>query len=115
WLRAIHPRIPGSHLRVFPDAIRRAPDALLRHSRDALIFRRLSDRALVDDPEAVHERLHQQSSSSAAGSADDAPRRAVFLDRVGRRNDGRAPYDAEGRDRKSTRLNSSHVKISYAV
>src|SRR5207302_6280510 len=26
-----------------------------------------------------------------------------------------APFDGVGRDRKSTRLNSSHVKISYAV
>src|SRR2546426_6959260 len=28
---------------------------------------------------------------------------------------GRPPRDGEGRDRKSTRLNSSHLVISYAV
>src|SRR5690606_40622677 len=31
------------------------------------------------------------------------------------RRDVRTPTRAEGQDRKSTRLNSSHVKISYAV
>src|SRR5436309_12102482 len=35
------------------------------------------------------------------------------LDRDGRSEGGRIPLNAE--DRKSTRLNSSHVKISYAV
>src|SRR5690606_42128702 len=36
--------------------------------------------------------------------------------RVGARRAGHAaPWRAEERDRKSTRLNSSHVKISYAV
>src|SRR2546430_13178650 len=41
------------------------------------------------------------------------------LSRMGHLADGRAKYVAEvqktGRDRKSTRLNSSHSQISYAV
>src|SRR5690625_6283370 len=40
--------------------------------------------------------------------AGDRPRRA-------RRSDGVSNFDIGGRDRKSTRLNSSHVAISYAV
>src|SRR5207302_2400276 len=35
-----------------------------------------------------------------------------FLDRVAT---GILAFEGQGRDRKSTRLNSSHVKISYAV
>src|SRR5690606_4726578 len=43
----------------------------------------------------------------------------LFLDEVHRFNkaqqDAFLPYVEDGTDRKSTRLNSSHVKISYAV
>src|SRR5690606_41349923 len=35
--------------------------------------------------------------------------------RIGQRGVLRVPADPAGADRKSTRLNSSHVKISYAV
>src|SRR5690606_39392202 len=51
----------------------------------------------------------------ALGVAADAERtqEAVVAEGVGAEHLGeRAPHDA---DRKSTRLNSSHVKISYAV
>src|SRR3712207_8094000 len=44
-------------------------------------------------------------TSMTRAAQDDAP--------VDRR--GRAPAKAPGRDRKSTRLNSSHANISYAV
>src|SRR3712207_8768302 len=41
---------------------------------------------------------------------DDAP-----LRRQAERRDRRGPVGRQGRDRKSTRLNSSHANISYAV
>src|SRR5690606_40121903 len=51
----------------------------------------------------------KSDSAGAAGTGDDARgggRRSPSSGSLGR---------ARGRDRKSTRLNSSHVKISYAV
>src|SRR5690606_42152735 len=53
-------------------------------------------------------------AASAAGTFDSASRRAD----LGTRSSfdrARALDGAHARDRKSTRLNSSHVKISYAV
>src|SRR5690606_39767202 len=43
------------------------------------------------------------------------PRARVVPDRRGRADGARAADRHVGGDRKSTRLNSSHVKISYAV
>src|SRR5690606_41026919 len=52
----------------------------------------------------------------AAGHAHSSVRRRPCLENSisiqGRR---RSPFPSSRRDRKSTRLNSSHVKISYAV
>src|SRR3712207_4401635 len=50
----------------------------------------------------------------AAGGPGDAQRGGV-APAAGRRRRGRRPRDAGGGDRKSTRLNSSHPYISYAV
>src|SRR3712207_7539971 len=47
----------------------------------------------------------RHTATAAAGEARDGLRRAVL----------RAPARARRRDRKSTRLNSSHANISYAV
>src|SRR5690606_40310211 len=44
-------------------------------------------------------------------AADDAVAESVAAVQIGEVDDGRA----DGLDRKSTRLNSSHVKTSYAV
>src|SRR5690606_39925943 len=44
-----------------------------------------------------------------------APGQVVFHELVGRKHAGARHGHALGEDRKSTRLNSSHVKISYAV
>src|SRR5690606_40678218 len=61
---------------------------------------------------------------SAASSAEDGPARApavAVVDRCARHAaflpacDREREDQDEGGDRKSTRLNSSHVKISYAV
>src|SRR5690606_41904311 len=41
--------------------------------------------------------------------------RTVFIDRTRRTAVGQTTNEMIERDRKSTRLNSSHVKISYAV
>src|SRR5439155_12057585 len=45
----------------------------------------------------------------------DEPRRHVSLDAACRRPQRRRELQGRERDRKSTRLNSSHVAISYAV
>src|SRR5690606_40509001 len=77
---------------------------------------------------ALHSFPTRRSSDLNARSRQDGPVTAAGLGRVGRRRGIAAPQtrnetrldhaDAdiyrEG-DRKSTRLNSSHVKISYAV
>src|SRR3712207_7786233 len=57
-----------------------------------------------------HERRRQPR---AAVDPDGGPRGLPGL--VAGRNEGRLLSQAEGPDRKSTRLNSSHANISYAV
>src|SRR5690606_39863377 len=58
-------------------------------------------------------------SHAFARAPDRGPRAFLggVFPRNGRRSDGRAPAGrlSHDEDRKSTRLNSSHVKISYAV
>src|SRR2546430_14452876 len=59
--------------------------------------------------------LHDALPISAAGAAAAASRNRAAR-RPGRRVEGDAGSDAHrGKDRKSTRLNSSHSQISYAV
>src|SRR5256885_699540 len=62
-------------------------------------------------------RLHDDAhgaSDQAAGTETDAARRKI-REIVGGRDDVGGDVDVEGGDRKSTRLNSSHREISYAV
>src|SRR3989442_2383434 len=54
--------------------------------------------------------FRSQSAPLVLRSAELTP----FPDGPARHDDGR-PAPCEGADRKSTRLNSSHVRISYAV
>src|SRR5690625_5631864 len=76
-------------------------DALPSWQRPPLVDRAGEER--LGDP---GELQHQRSPPSPATAAD----------RVSDRNVGsRRSGDHRGRDRKSTRLNSSHVAISYAV
>src|SRR5690606_40529918 len=51
--------------------------------------------------------------AAAGDGVDDAAGGAAELDRVAAGLDLELFVEAEGQDRKSTRLNSSHVKISY--
>src|SRR5688572_31919903 len=70
------------------------------------------------DPEVARLRVreaegpcdHRSAHSRRANHADYRARRGRGEERRRRRGDGRG-----GRDRKSTRLNSSHSQISYAV
>src|SRR5207302_2233392 len=58
------------------------------------------------------------AAAAAADSADSAPARAsIPWSQIGAEagTDYKGDGGSCGRDRKSTRLNSSHVKISYAV
>src|SRR5256886_8809743 len=93
--------------------IRRPPRSTLFPS--PTLFR--SDRAIVGD-RAVHRvRLHVarldalEPDVAVDGLGGDVPRRVAQRDPFVHRVEG----DTAARDRKSTRLNSSHSQISYAV
>src|SRR5437870_7318391 len=64
----------------------------------------------------IQETRHEESVLVQACFVRRAGRRGRAA-RLGRRRNaaGARPEAARGRDRKSTRLNSSHVAISYAV
>src|SRR5947209_18227893 len=53
--------------------------------------------------------------STRVESSPPGGERASIPDRHARRATGRTPWHASRLDRKSTRLNSSHANISYAV
>src|SRR5207302_9591253 len=83
------------------------------HHRDLHSFptRRSSD--LGDTPEVIEAVSWLGRGALAEKQADRAVRYAVEAQRlVGKRSPDEA---LRFKDRKSTRLNSSHVKISYAV
>src|SRR5438045_7112020 len=86
----------------------------------------LSSFASRVDPRYLHSFPTRRSSDLlvllAAGPAIDAARgprpardRGIGPLRRGRRAEGRGPAARLEQDRKSTRLNSSHLGISYAV
>src|SRR5690606_40839081 len=93
----------------------RAPTATL--SPYATLFRSL--RALLRAAGAQQQRCEEDER----GGAEAAAPRPMFCDgsgvAAGSRNPCKhlafGPGRSRGADRKSTRLNSSHVKISYAV
>src|SRR5436190_17184683 len=63
----------------------------------------------------VHRRAQGRRLGRAAGALDLA-QHLPPQERVGRSHDGRlGPGHEDAQDRKSTRLNSSHTVISYAV
>src|SRR5690606_40894805 len=70
-------------------------------------------------PAGQAARLPEQGEERPGGARGDPPGRGTLpdpgRDRTHRRRVPavRADLDADDRDRKSTRLNSSHVKISY--
>src|SRR5690606_40216611 len=82
------------------------------------LLHRLEQRALGAGRGAVH--LVRQQHVREDGAALEAESLgSPLVDRaaedVGRQEVRRELHALEGEDRKSTRLNSSHVKISYAV
>src|SRR5438477_2110004 len=62
--------------------------------------------------EGKRERPRRAGARGGRGGRGGGPRGAG---RGGRMRRGGAGREARGRDRKSTRLNSSHMSISYAV
>src|SRR5690606_7921631 len=90
-----HALVPGLELVVVQDV---AGEVLGREVRGVDLQHRLADR--------------QQATAVGTGQGQPAD---VGLVAVLLRPDVRRPLLVDGRDRKSTRLNSSHVKISYAV
>src|SRR5437870_13205005 len=66
------------------------------------------------DPQSLHSFPTRRSSDLAAWSAPASAPVARQLARASRTGTGRG-RPAAPQDRKSTRLNSSHVAISYAV
>src|SRR5690606_40334412 len=70
------------------------------------LFRSLDDAAL---PAGIESRIEMLKGTAAAGAEVAARRGGAMRPRLQQLETGGAE------DRKSTRLNSSHVKISYAV
>src|SRR5690625_5725346 len=68
---------------------------------------------------SAHRALHsfptRRSSDLACRNAQRAGHRKLIQPEHERDGDGSRDHHANYRDRKSTRLNSSHVAISYAV
>src|SRR3712207_7043502 len=69
--------------------------------------------ALAGPGQAVDGQRGGELAPHAGGQGGRGVRSGVLL--VGRRVLARAEGPRRGRDRKSTRLNSSHANISYAV
>src|SRR3712207_8321951 len=67
------------------------------------LFRSAGDACPVEQVEDRADQEHHRERRDEAADVDDPVRRAEVAQRV------------EGADRKSTRLNSSHANISYAV
>src|SRR5690625_7100743 len=90
-------------------------DDLAGHTLAAASSMEADVRALEGDKKAEASKV----GALVAARAKEAGIEAVVFDRAGYKYHGRvaALADAarEGGDRKSTRLNSSHVAISYAV
>src|SRR5690606_42109102 len=88
------------------------PDTLSLH--DALPIFSLgesAERVVADEPARPPQLVHDfVAGVDAVGAAD-----AFHLQAVPDIDPGRTDRNAAEADRKSTRLNSSHVKISYAV
>src|SRR5690606_41892989 len=86
-------RTPSPSLLFFPSVLRRPPSPTL------FPYTTLFRSPVGDD----HPRRWPAPAALLGGDGRHRPRQ------------GRDPPRAPGQDRKSTRLNSSHVKISYAV
>src|SRR3989442_6540356 len=77
--------------------------------------------AAIDIPEAMRRKLQRKSTRVRCGemSVDLAAYREIHVMAIGKAAhamvEGLASVLAPDLDRKSTRLNSSHVRISYAV
>src|SRR5699024_12485707 len=79
-----------------------APDISTLSLHDALPISRAAEHAFLTGPQRI--------------DVSRAPQIGRLGLRIGQRADGRrAVVDRDARDRKSTRLNSSHVSLSYAV
>src|SRR5207302_9425456 len=102
------PRLHGSlDLRPLPDSA--CSCALLRHAALELL-RPVA--AIAADAARTRASLHPLALFSAPGRRSD-PQPSVAVH--GAADDEASRGAARREDRKSTRLNSSHVKISYAV
>src|SRR5690606_41944613 len=97
------PRPPGSTL--FPYTTLFRSGVQLQAADRTLLFREPRGRRLVT---ATLDHLQRHVELAGLGQVGDDQLRILDLDVM-------PALDVSGRDRKSTRLNSSHVKISYAV
>src|SRR3712207_8746660 len=91
------PRPPRSTLLPYTTLFRSRDDA--DDDADRCGGRAHADRVFGTDHEGVHEVEHHRLAGVASEERDDQERQ----------------HQSKKRDRKSTRLNSSHANISYAV
>src|SRR5207249_10018096 len=91
-----------------PFPTRRSSDLALQDSLHDVVARRHTHvRDIVRDEIGLQERLHAPDTGAVQRLDGNDTRRATRI---------RGPaHEHRGLDRKSTRLNSSHVSISYAV
>src|SRR5690606_6357941 len=111
----LDPQAPQEPLRTYPECPEVRPDfeASPGHFLDGLNFDRSARR---QGAQISGERARHRVARALFGARDQS----AYLRRAVKRNDaeptfGQRPGLVEDEDRKSTRLNSSHVKISYAV
>src|SRR3712207_7481733 len=69
----------------------------------------------LHDALPIFRPLHRQPEAVRGRRVDQPVRRVAARRRLPRTPPQRLPVDPAPRDRKSTRLNSSHANISYAV
>src|SRR5690606_40963239 len=90
-------------------------------SAEQLVMRLLCGEARVDSHKVRTGYLSKEDWNSLARAMSRLAQARIFIDDtpgisiVEMRSKGRRLMAEHGLDRKSTRLNSSHVKISYAV
>src|SRR5207249_9263668 len=101
---SLHPPPPATYTLSLHDAL----PIYLRHMRQ--LWRR--DPARTAGGQALGIALHRLQAESRRRVSEPLRQQEV---RVGSATDALTPLSRATQDRKSTRLNSSHVSISYAV
>src|SRR5690606_37786830 len=111
----------GMHILIAPDKFRGSLDAdpvcdaIEKGVLQALPDAKITKTALADGGEGTAEILTKNQNGRFVEIDVKDPLGRKIKSTFGLSSDGKVAYVEMAKDRKSTRLNSSHVKISYAV